>query len=134
MWYKKIILLLMMAASYTLVSTQKIALENNLLMVGMASPNLAAEFKHVARATLEILVSLNLCSFPTIRNLSTSPCSPSFAGGYVCHFRDIFSVTVPLLRKISRPFDIVLGGVIYKPYLITFLNYCYEQQINEMRV
>ena len=60
---KRFILLIMMISFCTLARAQKIALKNNLLMDGMASPNLGVEFKVGVRTTLDVPVSWNLWSF-----------------------------------------------------------------------
>ena len=55
--------MIMVISFCTLARAQKIALKNNLLMDGMASPNLGVEFKVGGRTTLDVPVSWNLWSF-----------------------------------------------------------------------
>ncbi|WP_295940333.1 DUF3575 domain-containing protein [uncultured Alistipes sp.] len=75
---KKIILLFIALVSCTLVSGQKVALKNNLLMDAMASPNLGIEFKTGKRTTLEIPASLNLWSFSSDKKFKHVAVQPEF--------------------------------------------------------
>lgn len=78
MWRKCIILLITAAAATGVANAQKVALKNNLLMDGMASPNLAVEFKMGARTTLEIPASLNLWTFGDNKKFKHVAVQPEF--------------------------------------------------------
>ena len=78
MWHKEIILLITATVFCTVASAQKVAIKNNLLMDGMASPNLGIEFKTGNRNTLEIPASFNLWNFSDDRKFKHFAVQPEF--------------------------------------------------------
>ena len=99
---KRFILLIMVISFCTLARAQKIALKNNLLMDGMASPNLGVEFKVGVRTTLDVPVSWNLWSFSNDKKSSILPCSRNYGGGNVNRSRDISWVFTLITLLITR--------------------------------
>ena len=73
---QRVILLIIGILSYTVAGAQKVALKNNLLLDGMASPNLGVEFKVGEKTTINIPASLNLWSFSDtkkLKHIATQP-------------------------------------------------------------
>ena len=74
----RIIFLIVAAALSGTAYAQKIALKNNLLMDGMASVNLGAEFATGARTSVEVPASLNLWSFSDSKKFKHFAVQPEF--------------------------------------------------------
>ena len=75
---RKLIVALVALVGCTFSYAQKVALKNNLLMDGMASPNLGVEFRTGARTSLEIPVSANLWSFSDTKKFKHIALQPEF--------------------------------------------------------
>jgi len=75
---RKLTIVLIALVGCTSAYAQKVALKNNFLMDGMASPNLAVEFRTGIRTTLEIPASVNLWSFSDDKKFKHIAVQPEF--------------------------------------------------------
>lgn len=78
MGYKGNIILIAAMLFCTLATAQNFALKNNLLLDGMASVNLGAEFKTGQRTTISIPASFNLWSFNDDKKFKHFAVQPEF--------------------------------------------------------
>lgn len=78
MWWRSIVLLFAAVAFCVSAAAQKVALKNNLLMDGMASPNLGLEFRTGASTSVDIPASLNLWSFGEGKKFKHVAVQPEF--------------------------------------------------------
>ena len=78
MWHKWTFALIIAAFSCTFADAQVVALKNNLLMDGMASPNLGIELRAGARTTIDIPTSLNFWNFSDKKKFKHFAIQPEF--------------------------------------------------------
>lgn len=97
MWWRSIVLLFAAVAFCVSAAAQKVALKNNLLMDGMASPNLGLEFRTGASTSVDIPASLNLWSFGEGKKFKHVAVQPNSAGGRASLSPGISGVSMPIM-------------------------------------